>query len=158
MWLWSHGRGWLFSTGKDPISGPVAGFVSSTLGRGVQAPAQGGKEFEGTGWHKMPFAPSLPGPAPRHVTGHSLCHTCPGCPQKPQLQEETLPGPGREAAASQGSLLRKEQGPYSPSTFSFSGSSQATNHRQERTVSPLPGWVKGLPAPRSHGRAGLGWR
>lgn len=36
----------------------------------------------------------------------------PRFPQKPQLQEETLPGPGGEAAASRGSLLREKQGPY----------------------------------------------
>ena len=34
----------LFSTGEDPISGPVARFISSTPDRDVQAPARAGKE------------------------------------------------------------------------------------------------------------------
>lgn len=36
---------------------------------------------------------------------------------KPQLQEETLPGPGREAAASRGSLLRENQRPLPSKHF-----------------------------------------
>ena len=36
----------LFSTEEDPISGPVARFISSTPDRDVQAPARAGKEKE----------------------------------------------------------------------------------------------------------------
>lgn len=150
MQLWSSGRGWLFSAGKDPGSGPVARFVSTTPEREVCRPQPKGKNRLGTyGWPKIPFAPTLPGPAAPRAMGHSFGALGLTSPQKPQLQEETLPGPGREAAASRGSLLREKQAPaLQARPAGFSGSSQAANHRQGRTVSPLPRPVQGLPAPK----------
>lgn len=133
----------LFSTGEDPISGPVARFISSTPDRDVQAPARAGKEKDwGAIWLAQDALCSYP--------TRACCPSChgafevppfPSLSLKPQLQEETLPGPSRVAAASQGSLLWEKQGPYPPSICSLSRISWARG-------------VKGLPAPRSHGRAG----
>ena len=121
MRLWSQGRGWLFSTGKDPIGRPVARFISTTPEGGVQAPAPRG---EGVGdiWLTQDALRSRP--------ARACCPSCHGpfevpvsplLSLKPQLQEETLPGPGREAAASRGRLLREKQSPYPLSTSNVSG-------------------------------------
>ena len=72
----------LFSTEEDPISGPMARFISSTPEGDVQAPARAAKkkDWGPSGWHRMPFAPILPGPAASHVMGHSRCHPFLRCP------------------------------------------------------------------------------
>lgn len=149
MRLWSQGRGWLSSIGKDSFSGPVASLVSTTSKRGVQAPARGGEEF-GDIW----------------LVQNALClhparACCPSCPRAFAVPHLTSLPPEASAAGGNSprawqrsnSLTRESaQGktsPCSPSTSSFSGSSEAAHHRQGRVVSSLPRQAKGLPA-RGH--------
>lgn len=107
----------------------MARFISTTLEGGMQAPAQGGEEL-GDIWLALGSLCSPPARAccpSRH--GAFAVPRSPLLSLKPQLQEETLPGPGREAAASRGSLLREKQRPYPRSTSSLSGSSWPEGRR-----------------------------
>lgn len=161
MPLWSPRRGWLVSEGKDPVGGPAARLVSTTPEKGVQTPAQREELSGDFGWHRMPFAPSLPGPAAPSVMGHllgtlALAHPPPPPPPPRSLScwRKLSQGLG-EKHQPHGESAQGKTSPCPPSTPSFSGSSQAANHRRGRTVSPQPRLGKGLPAPRSHSRAGL---
>lgn len=161
MPLWSPGRGWLVSEGKDPIGGPAARLVSTTPEKGVKTPAQREELSGDFGWHKMPFAPSLPGPAAPSVMGHLLGTLALAHPAPPPTPPEASAAGGNSPRAWERSIslmgesAQGKTSPCPPSTPSFSGSSQAANRRQGRTVSPRPRLGKGLPAPRSHSRAGL---
>lgn len=153
-------RDWLVSEGKDPVDGPVARFVS-TVPKEVCRPQPDGKNYPGTlAGTRCPLLPPCQGLLP--LVSWGICVApCPRSsspprpPKKPQLLEETLPGPGREASASRGSLLREKQASALQAHPASQGSSQSTNHRQERTVNPWPRLAKGFPAPRSPSRAGL---
>lgn len=106
--------------------------------RGAQAPARGGEEFGGICSH--PARACCP---PCH--GPSLCYASPkslSCGRKVSRAWQRSSSLTREPALGKTRLLPWKH-------FSFSGSTWVTNRRQGRTGSRLPGWAKGLPAPRS---------
>lgn len=155
MPLWSPGETGLSQKGRTQWTGLWPGSLALSQRRCAD-PSPMGRIIRGL-WLEQDALCSLPARAccPLYH-GAFAWHLAPPPPaKKPQLLEETLPGPGREASASRGSLLREKQASALQAHPASRGSFQSTNHWQERTVNPWPRLTKGFPAPRSPSRAGL---
>lgn len=142
--------------GRTPSVGPRPSSLAPPQG-GLCIPQPNGKnELVTLAGTRCPSLPPCQGLLPLMSWGICLAHL-------PSLR---LPTPQASAAGGNsprawqrsisltGEPAQGKTSPCPASTPSSSGSSQATNHRQGNTVSPRPRPVKGLPAPRSHSRAG----
>lgn len=155
-----HGEAGLSLKGRTPSVGLRPGSLAPPQ-RKVCRPQPNGKNYLGTlVGTGCPLLPPCQGPLPLLSWGICLAHlpslTLPRHPPPRSLScwRKLSQGLG-EKHQPHGESAQGKTSPCPPSTPSFSGSSQAANHRRGRTVSPRPRLGKGLPAPRSHSRAGL---